>query len=182
MSRSALLIIDVQLGMYDGKHVTPIYHGEEKIKKIAGLIDRAKKNSLSVIYVRHNGGEGHPLEPGSTGFNIHAKISPGNGDLIIEKSTPDSFLNTSLQSVINEQSISTIYVVGNQTDFCVDTTCRSAWAKGLNVVLVGDCHSTWDSGGLTADQIIDHHNNILGNGFAAIKHSKEITFKEYAES
>ena len=81
--------------------------------------------------------------------------------------------------MIEDLSVANIYVVGNQTDFCIDTTCRSAWAKGLNVLLVGDSHSTWDSDVLSAKQIIDHHNEVLGNGFVTVKNSDEITFTEF---
>ncbi|MEM7299248.1 MAG: cysteine hydrolase family protein [Bacteroidota bacterium] len=182
MSRSALIIVDVQLGMYNGERIAPIFQGEEKIERISRLLKSAREKGLVVIYVRHIGGVGHPLEQSTGGFETHPKISPRDDDLIIEKRTPDSFLNTSLKELLEDQNILNIYVAGNQTDFCIDTTCRSAWAKGFNVVLVSDCHSTWDSGNLHASQIIDHHNSILGDGFVQAISSNQITFTEFGGS
>lgn len=50
-----------------------------------------------------------------------------------------------------------------QTDFCVDTTCRQAAARGYDVLLVADAHSTLDHEHLKAEQIVAHHNRILRN-------------------
>ena len=57
---------------------------------------------------------------------------------------------------------------GAQTDACIDTTCRSAFGRGYRVVLVSDCHSTFDLGDLTARQIINHHNAILYGEFVTL--------------
>ncbi|GED17508.1 hypothetical protein AMI01nite_54990 [Aneurinibacillus migulanus] len=64
---------------------------------------------------------------------------------------------------------------GVQTEYCVDTTVKSAYSHGYKVKLVRDCHSTYNSDVLTAEQIINHHNNIL-NQFATIVNSCEIDF------
>lgn len=53
-------------------------------------------------------------------------------------------------------------ITGAATDYCVDATARSALSHGLDVILVSDGHapaaeSDPDSG-LTAEQIIAHHN------------------------
>ena len=46
---------------------------------------------------------------------------------------------------------------------------------GYKVTLVEDTHSTWDSNELTAQLIINHHNNAL-NWFADVYPSNEIKF------
>jgi nicotinamidase-related amidase len=48
-----------------------------------------------------------------------------------------------------------------QTDYCIDTTCRSAASRGYRVRLAGDAHSTFDHEHLTAEQIVKHHNRVL---------------------
>jgi AcrR family transcriptional regulator len=50
---------------------------------------------------------------------------------------------------------------------------RSAFSNGFKAELASDCHSTYDSNLLSADQIIAHHNTILSQ-FAQIKSAAEI--------
>ncbi len=47
------------------------------------------------------------------------------------------------------------------TQFCIDTTVRSAVAHGYDVTLLSDGHTTGDQGDLTFEQIIAHHNLTL---------------------
>lgn len=111
-----------------------------------------------------------------------ARCRPGADDITIYKRTPDSFFNTKLLEIIKELSIKNIYIAGNQSDYCIDTTCKSAFSKGLRVVLAKDCHSTWDLGTLTAIEIIEHHNNILKDWFVILKDSNEINFNEFSQN
>jgi len=53
-------------------------------------------------------------------------------------------------------------ITGMQTEYCVDATCRSAMSHDLNVLLIADGHTTGDAG-MTAKEIIRHHNEILPN-------------------
>jgi hypothetical protein len=46
---------------------------------------------------------------------------------------------------------------------------------GYKVTLVSDTHSTWSSEEITAQQIINHHNNVL-RWFADVYPSHEIKF------
>ncbi len=179
MSKSALIIIDVQSGMYDGKKIAPIFEGEKKIKKIKHLALEARIKGITLIYVIHNGDKGHPLEKGTKDWEIKKQITPEKGEEVIEKKYPDSFQETRLEEVLRDLSISNLYIVGNQTEYCIDTTCKSAFSKGFNVLLVEDCHSTWDTNTLTATQIIQHHNELLKNGYVIGKNSEEVTFDEF---
>lgn len=48
---------------------------------------------------------------------------------------------------------------------------------GYDVMLVADAHSTWNSGNLSGQQIIDHHNRVL-KWFARVKEAGDIQFNE----
>ncbi len=173
------MIIDTQYGMYSGKRIDPIYQGEQKIKKIKNLLEKAREKSLTIIYIKHLGGMEHPLEENTEGCDIHYKISPTKKDVIITKKNSDSFLNTELYETLLKLSVSKLYIVGNQTEYCVDTTCRSAFSKGFQVLLIKDCHSTWNTDTLSATQIIEHHNKTLEEDFVILKNSGEISFEEF---
>jgi nicotinamidase-related amidase len=176
----ALLVIDVQLGMYEESD--PVYHGEELLETIGGLIVKARAAGVPVIYVQHSGSEGHPLHPQAPGWPIHPAIAPasapdgGGGELVIHKRDPDSFQGTDLQSELEARGIKHLVVAGIQTEYCVDTTCRRAYSLGYDVTLVQDGHSTWDTPDLQASQIVAHHNRTLGGWFVTLREASAIEF------
>lgn len=174
---TALIIIDVQVGMFDEN--PPLYMGHELLIKIKTLISWARTSNIPVIYIQHDGGsEEHPLQPDKPGWSIHPDIYPAKDDVIVRKRHPDAFQETRLPNELNLSGIKNLIVAGIQTEYCVDTTCRRAYSLGYNVTLVQDAHSTWDTPHLTAAQIIAHHNQTLGNWFVTLKTTDEIQFQE----
>jgi len=173
---TALLVIDVQMGMFDGRRISPVPGGELLLERIGRLIARARSAKVPVIYVQHCGDHGHPLEPGTPGWKIHHAIAPGPGDMVVQKATPDSFHETDLQDKLEALGVKKLVVAGLQTEYCIDTTCRRAFSLGYDVTLAGDGHGTWSTKLLNADQIISHHNSVLGNWFVTLRSADEIEF------
>ncbi len=180
MNDTALLIIDIQVGNFSDPELLtlmgPIYNGDKLLAKIKSLIDRARLAEIPIIYIQNCGGNGDPDEPGTPGWDIHPSIVPLEEEIIVQKRTPDSFHNTNLKYELDCKGIKHLIIAGLQTEFCIDTTCRSAFSLGYNIILVKDAHSTWNSPVLTAQQIINHHNNVLGNWFVTLREEKEIKF------
>lgn len=174
---TALLIVDVQLGMFESPLIPPVHAGDALLSRIGDLIERARAAEAQVLYAQHSGGVGHPLEHGTRGWQLHPLIAPLEGDPVVQKRTPDSFHETSLASELEARRIKRLVLTGIQTDYCVDTTCRRAFSLGYEVTLASDAHSTWSTKTLTAQQIIDHHNEILGSWFAGLKETGAIDFK-----
>ncbi|MFF3921042.1 cysteine hydrolase family protein [Paenibacillus lactis] len=174
MGKTALLVIDVQNEMFDEGN--PVYEGERLLTNIKQLIAKARKDNAPVFYIQHSD-EG--LEKGSEAWRIHADIAPATMDTIIHKTKPDSFYQTTLEDELKRHGIEHLVLAGMQTDLCVDTTCRRAVSMGYRVTLASDAHSTWNNSALTAQQIIDHHNDVL-RWFAAIRRTEEIDFHEEA--
>lgn len=175
-NKTALVIIDVQLGMFDDSG--SVYNGNELLATIGALISRARISGIPVIYIQHDGGENHPLRPDKPGWPIHSAIAPVKDDLVIRKRHPDSFQETGLQHELETRGLKCLIVAGIQTEYCIDTTCRRAYSLGYNVTLVQDAHSTWDTEHLKASQIIAHHNQVLGSWFVTLKTANEIQFGE----
>ncbi len=176
--KTALLIIDVQKGMFDTENISPIYDGENFPNRLETLIQEARSLGLPVIYIQHCGPKGHLLEKGTTNFEIHPQIAPLENDPVIQKETSDSFNKTTLESKLNRLKVSNLIIAGIQTEFCVDTTCRIAFSKGYQITLVADCHTTWDTENIDAKNIIKHHNRIIGNGFGKVQPLSEINFRD----
>ncbi|WP_105616118.1 cysteine hydrolase family protein [Vallitalea okinawensis] len=174
MGNSALVIIDVQVGIFNIANY-PIYNEKELLENIKKLIMEAREKEIPIIYVQHHHDEGGILQYGSEVWQVHQDIKPKEGDIIVHKNKPDSFQDTTLKDELEQRNISHLIMTGLQTEYCVDTTCRRAFSLGYDVSLVKDGHSTIDST-LKASQIIEHHNKVLGDWFADVKLTEEIKF------
>jgi len=170
----ALIIIDMQVGVFDGSIVPSVFRADNLLANVVQLIEKARKSSIPIIFVQHKGDSGHPLEYQSRGWHIHPELSILDEDLVVEKQTPDSFFNTDLQDNLVSKNINRLVIAGIQTEFCIDTTCRRAFSMGYEVTLVEDAHSTWDTDQLTASQIINHHNSSLSEWFVTLEKVNEI--------
>jgi nicotinamidase-related amidase len=167
MSKPALIIIDMQVGILEDINY-PIFQSQKLIDNINYLIEKARRNDALIIFVRHTEVAGSPLEIHQPGWQISPYLHQQSNDLIIDKNTPDSFYETTLRDVLDQQEIKSLIITGVQTEYCIDTTCRSAFALGYGTILIEDGHSTCDSNTLLADQIIRHHNQVLGNWFVTL--------------
>ena len=172
-TRTAVLVIDLQLGMFAAERGDPIHAGGALLTRVQALLGQARHAGAPVIYVRHGGGPGHALEHGTPNWQIHPAIAPAAGDAIVDKRTPDAFHETTLAATLAAAGARRIVVAGAQTEFCVDTTCRRAFSLGFEVFLVSDAHSTWDNENLTADQIIRHTNQTLSGWFVSLVSSND---------
>lgn len=87
----------------------------------------------------------------------------------------DSFMETELQDVLDRIGTEQLIICGMQTDFCVDTTTRSAFSRGYrHNIFVKDGHSTWSDQYVSAENIINHHNQIICGRFAEGMTAEEI--------
>jgi nicotinamidase-related amidase len=169
----ALIVIDVQNGMFSDPD-NPVFRGDHLISVIKRLIRYFRNQKIPIIYIQHNGASGSPLEKSSDGWKIRQEIKPKNSDIVIQKNTPNSFLDTDLKSILNELKAQDLIICGLQSELCIDTTCRQAKAFGYNVTLVKDAHSTFNTELLPAEKIWAHHNSVLGDWFVTVKESSEI--------
>jgi nicotinamidase-related amidase len=174
VSEVALIVIDVQQGMFT--HTEQPSDGEKVLMRINGLVSRARKASIPVIFVQHDGGSGHPLEKPLEGWKVHPGTGYLDGDRVVEKRNCDAFQSTDLHAVLSKMGVSVIILAGMMTEFCVDTTCRRAFSEGYKVTLVEDAHTTFSKPGMAAEQIRGHHNEILGSSFATLQLAKQIKF------
>ena len=168
---TALLIIDMQNAVVAGKAAPerqPAVDAafEACVKRLARVLYRARNSDARVVIVQHDGSEGHRLETGTEGWDLRPEFAPLRSELVIHKSSSDSFFETTLGAYLSRLGILRLVIGGCMTQFCVDTTVRSAVARGYDVTLLGDGHTTGDQGDLTFEQIIAHHNLTL-DGFDA---------------
>lgn len=75
--------------------------------------------------------------------------------------------------MLQEKGIEHVILSGMQTEYCVDTTTRRACSEGYKVTLVSDAHSTFNTEVLRAEDIVKHHNTVLG-AFADVVALKDL--------
>jgi len=155
----ALLVVDVLVGIF--KLPVPLHQPDTFLASVRSLVERARRSGVPVIYVHHLGREGSPLARGMPGREIHPAIAPRPGDLVIEKSEPDGFHGTELESELRKRDVRELIVCGFATQDCVDTTVRSAFGRGFKVTLVRGAHTTTANPVLSAEQIVAHHEFVL---------------------
>jgi len=177
MSNQAVVVIDVQNAILDSPDAARPAETraalDAVVGKIAKLIAWARAKSIPVLFVQHDGAQGHRLERGTPGWQLRPEVAPAQSEPIIRKTACDSFFETTLADELAARKISELIVAGCQTEYCVDTSVRRAVSLGYDATLIADGHMTSDSGGLTFDQIIAHHNALL-DGFDAGSHSVRV--------
>ena len=150
---TALLIVDVQKGVVAGNHGR-----DDVVANIARLVEKARGAGVPVIWVRHNSKE---FAAGSEGWGIVDELDPKDGEPIIDKRYGDAFEDTALEKVLAHLGAGRLVVVGAQSDGCIRSTIHGAFARGYDVTLISDAHTTEDLsqwGAPPPDQVIAHTN------------------------
>jgi nicotinamidase-related amidase len=80
---------------------------------------------------------------GSWGAEIVDELSPQPKDIVIEgKRGLDGFASTNLDFILRSRGIKNVVLGGFLTNCCVESTMRTAYEKGYNVVTLKDCTAT----------------------------------------
>ncbi len=156
-TQSALLIIDVQQGLFDETDPEDVAF----LHRIAGLLEKAREQQIPVVYLQHDGGPGQLLEVGTAGWHIHPWIAPHPEDIVLRKRASDAFYETPLHERLQFLGITRVVVTGADTELCIDTTCRRAASLDYDVCLVADGHTTAGTDMLSIAQTIEYHNRLL---------------------
>ena len=159
---SAVLVIDIQVGLFCTKPA-PL-EADAVIARINDVTAKARQAAAPVIFIQHGGGPSDPdLAPFTNGWRLHPNLQVQPGDITLRKTTCDAFYGTSLETELRARGITTLLLTGFATDFCVDSTVRSAASKDFAVIVVADAHTTVDNPVLKAGLVREHHNWAWAN-------------------
>ncbi|MEL7978296.1 cysteine hydrolase family protein [Isoptericola sp. F-RaC21] len=149
--RTALLVIDLQVGVLDG-----CLDADGVVHRTAALVDRARSEGVPVIWVQDHGG----LPEGSPGWQLAPPLARAPGEPLVRKTYRDSFAGTDLAERLDDVGATRLVVAGAQSDYCIRTTTQAAAARGLDVTLVSDAHTTtdaeWEGVVVPAEHIVAH--------------------------
>ena len=157
---NAVLVIDVQQGLCEGEGAA--FDCAGTISRINTVTRKARAAGVPVILIQHESTSDY-LGYGTAAWQLANGLDVQPSDLRIRKATPDAFLRTDLQEMLQRLGVSQVVVCGMQSEFCVDTTTRRALALGYPVVLVSDGHTSAGNAAIDASQVISHHNATLSN-------------------
>ena len=77
---------------------------------------------------------------GEWGSEIVDVLAPQEGDVIVEgKRGLDTFATTNLDFILRARGITTIALGGFLTNCCVESTMRTGYEKGYDVITLSDC-------------------------------------------
>ena len=177
--QTAVLVIDVQTGLFSAQP-RPL-EAEAVIARINAVTAQARQAGAPVIFIQHDGGANdEDLAPFTDGWKLHSDLQVRPGDVVIRKTTCDAFYGTSLEAELRSRGITTLLLMGFATDFCVDSTLRSAASKDFAVIVVADAHTTADNPVLSAEQVRQHHNwawaNCITSKGVTVLKSGEVRF------
>ena len=152
----ALLIIDMQTGSFKPYSIRHDTLGT--IDRINSLSADFRSNHYPVFFIQHDGTRENCFLPGTEDWEILPELERLPIDITISKTANDAFYKTLLQETLSEKNISELFIAGCATDFCVDTTIKSALSKDYKVTVVEDGHTTACRPFLDAQTVINHYN------------------------
>jgi nicotinamidase-related amidase len=77
---------------------------------------------------------------GTWGAEICDEMAPQKGDIVVEgKRGLDTFATTNLDFILRSNDVETVILGGFLTNCCVESTMRSAYEKGYDVITLTDC-------------------------------------------
>jgi nicotinamidase-related amidase len=83
---------------------------------------------------------------GTWGAEICDEMAPKKGDIVVEgKRGLDTFATTNLDFVLRANDIETVILGGFLTNCCVESTMRTAYEHGYNVITLTDCTAATSS-------------------------------------
>jgi isochorismate hydrolase len=154
ISRAALLILDMQRYFLDEESHAFVPDSPAIVDNLAGLARRFGAAGRPVIMTRHSNTPDdagmmsewwdHLLEPGSPEEALEPLLEELSSDLVA-KTQYDAFHETALEDVLRDSGVEQVVVTGVMTHLCVETTARSAFARGFAVFLPADGTATYNS-------------------------------------
>jgi nicotinamidase-related amidase len=149
---TAVLVMDYQNDIVD---LLPAPEREPLLDRAASLVAGARQAGLPVIYVVVRFRDGYPevsaqnplfaslkqtglLREGTPGAEIHARVAPKPGEVVVTKRRVGAFSTTDLETVLRAKGIHTLVLAGIATSGVVLSTVRWAADMDYQQVVVAD--------------------------------------------
>ncbi|WP_460120437.1 cysteine hydrolase family protein [Pseudomonas sp. S2_C03] len=172
MAKQALIVVDIQNDYFpQGKW--PLAGADAAADNAARLIETFRSVGDSVVHIRHEftSHEAPFFTPGSEGAQLHPKVLNRTDEPVVLKHFVNSFRETELKSILDEQGIKELVVVGSMSHMCIDGITRAAADMGYAVTVIHDACASRDLefNGVTVPASHVHAAFMAALGFAYAK-------------
>jgi nicotinamidase-related amidase len=172
---TALMVIDVQKGVVGEAH-----ERDAVVANIDTLVHQARQDGVPVVWVQHSDDE---MPIGSDHWEYVPELERQDSEALVHKTHGDSFEGTDLEDVLARVGAGRLVVTGAQSDACIRSTIHGAFARGYDVTLVSDAHTTEDLsayGAPSPDLVIAHTNLYWGFQTAPGRTAEVVETKDVA--
>jgi nicotinamidase-related amidase len=143
--KTALLLIDFQNDYFPGGRmelVEPLAAARNAYELLQCFREHDKYH-VHIQHVATKPGATFFL-PGDRGADIHDSVAHFEGEPLVIKHHPNSFLETRLDEMLRSNGIERVIITGMMTHMCVDATARAAADLGYKIMVVEDGCATRD--------------------------------------
>ncbi|MDG9725069.1 MULTISPECIES: isochorismatase family cysteine hydrolase [unclassified Streptomyces] len=145
MGKTALIVIDM-INTYDHEDAELLIPAVESVlPALTGLLERARRQGVPVIYVNDNFGEwrshhGEILDKALSGPHgrLVEPLRPDESSLFVVKARHSIFFETPLTNLLFEQGIDRLVLCGQVTEQCVLYSALDAHIRHLRVIVPRD--------------------------------------------
>ena len=169
MSNKALLIVDVQIRLFESKK--PVYNSKTLLDNINILEKKSQDKNSTVVYIQHENLT--TFKYGNPDWHLHPSLAPRENDLFIRKKECNSFFETPLNQILKAREIDSVIVCGLLSNRCVMQTCLGAIYYNYNKFLVSDAHSNTS---IKPEDTIKKTNNKLIKSGVNLVATKDVKF------
>ena len=179
----ALILVDVQKAFLNEE-----YWGGNRNNKDAEIIcgkilNKWRELDLPIFHIRHSStNPNSKLNKQDDGFNFNENVIPLENEPIITKEVNSAFIGTDLKELLDEQTITTLVIVGITTNHCVSTTTRMAGNFGFETYVISDATAAFDRIGINGEKYdakTIHLTSLanLNEEFATVINYEKLTHK-----
>jgi nicotinamidase-related amidase len=139
MTNTALILVDIQNDYFENGN-WPVAKMDAASANAARLLAHARKSGQMVVHVHHEiPSEDAPFfRPGTDGARIHSSVAPQQDEAVILKHHPNSFRESSLLALLQDNRIRNVTICGAMSQMCIDATARAAADFGFDVTVAED--------------------------------------------
>jgi nicotinamidase-related amidase len=160
---AALIVIDLQKGIVS----LPTFHPtSEIVARSAQLAWAFRKRGLPVVLVNVTAAAPGRTDAGPRNLSfppdwteLVPELEMHTDDILVSKQRVGAFLGTSLDETLRQCGVTQVFLTGVATSVGVESTARSAYDLGYNVVFVVDAMTDRDA---------DSHRHSVGKIFPRI--------------
>jgi nicotinamidase-related amidase len=140
LADSTLILIDCQNTYIKG--VLELDGVQAALDEAAVLLDRARAAGIPIIHIQHDDGPGSLYDIHGESGAIVARVAPRNGEPVVVKNYPNSFVGTDLEERLRAGSAANLVIAGFMTHMCVNSTARGAFNLGFAPTVVAGATAT----------------------------------------